>query len=266
MAEKKYTLYLDESETHKKNIITNKDEFYYFCMAGVIIAEDDYSDLEESIKQLKRNVWSELSNPENVILHQMRVIDAERGRLDNIRYPEYSKFNRILERRKFYIELKKIFVKNNMIIVGSSICEDDLKKYYWVSGKNKQDQYLVAMQLLLENYCHFLCQNDGIGNIIYEYRELKGNEALRNKYYHMKLMGSMYMNIRTAEKRLLGIDFVYKDSNSAGLQVADFVPNSFARDHAGINQSQPNIFSTLKYHRYDGNQGCKDRFGIKYMP
>lgn len=89
---------------------------------------------------------------------------------------------------------------------------------------------------------------------------------LRDKYYHMKLMGSMYMNKDSAEKHLLGIDFVDKKENLAGLQIADFIPNAFARDHANVNQGKPNIFSTLRYCRYDGNQNCKDRFGIKYMP
>ena len=51
----------------------------------------------------------------------------------------------------------------------------------------------------------------------------------------MKLMGSMYMDKNTAEKRLLGIDFIDKDENCAGLQIADFVPLGFARDHAGMN-------------------------------
>ena len=122
------------------------------------------------------------------------------------------------------------------------------------------------MQLLLENYCHFLCSNNGIGNIVYEYRELIENERLRDRYYHMKLMGSMYMNKQAAEKRLLGIDFLNKSENCAGLQIADFVPLSFAREHAGINQELPNIFSTLKYCRYDGTQGMKERFGVKYLP
>lgn len=147
-----------------------------------------------------------------------------------------------------------------------SINEDNLKQYYWVIGKNKQDPYLVAMQLLLENYCHFLCTNNVRGNIVYEYRELIGNEKLRNKYYHMKLMGSMYMTKEAAEKRLLGIDFIDKSNNEAGLQIADFIPNSFARDHAGISQSNPNIFGTLRYNLYDGTMGNRDRFGIKYMP
>lgn len=246
--------------------MTCSDSDYHFCMAGVIVAEDDYADLQNSVNQLKRNVWPEVGNPENVILHQMRLIEAEKGRLDTSKYPEYAKFNRRSERKKFYDELKNVFAHNKLTIVGSSINEDNLKQYYWVSGKNKQDQYLVAMQLLLENYCHFLCTNNAMGNIVYEYRKLIGNERLRDKYYHMKLMGSMYMTKEAAEKRLLGIDFIDKLNNEAGLQIADFIPNSFARDHAGISQPNPNIFGTLRYNLYDGNMGNKERFGIKYMP
>ena len=48
----------------------------------------------------------------------------------------------------------------------------------------------------------FLCTNNAMGNIVYEHRELIGNEKLRDKYYHMKLMGSMYMTKEAAEKRL----------------------------------------------------------------
>ena len=36
------------------------------------------------------------------------------------------------------------------------------------------------------------------------------------------------MTKEAAEKRLLGIDFIDKSDNEAGLQIADFVPNSFA--------------------------------------
>lgn len=72
--------------------------------------------------------------------------------------------------------------------------------------------------------------------------------------------------LNSGEARLLGLDFVDKNDNIEGLQIADFVPNCFARDHAGIKQCKPNIFGTLKYHRYDGGTGQADRFGVKYMP
>ncbi len=267
MANKKqYTLYLDESESHIHNNVTDKDENYHFCMAGIIIATDQCNKLESDVKQLKRTIWSEFPNPENIILHQMLVNNAERGRLDTVKYPEYAKFNKKSERKNLYEEIKKIFVNNDLIIIGSSINKEKLKNYYSVGGRNKQDVSLVTMQLLLENYCHFLCFNNGVGNIIYEHRELFENERLRDRYYHMKLMGSMYMNKETAEKRLLGIDFVNKSENCAGLQIADFVPLSFAREHMMVSQGSPNIFSTLKYCRYDGGINQKDKFGVKYMP
>ncbi len=263
---KRYTLYLDESETHCAGTAGGKADVYYFCMAGVVVAENDILALKNSIDMLKRNIWSDVENPEKIILHQMRILEAEKGRLNTSLYPEYARFSKRSERKQFYVELKKIFDSTDITIIGSSINETNLKDYYEISGKNRQDQYLVAMQLLLENYCHFLCTNDGVGNIIYEYRELLGNERLRNKYYHMKLMGSMYMERKTAEKRLLGLDFIEKSENVAGLQIADFVPNSFAREHAGMKQSNPNIFSTLKYHKYHGGINLPDRFGIKNMP
>lgn len=103
---KRYTLFLDESETHKHDPVTRSDSDYHFCMAGVIVAEDDYADLQNSVNQLKRNVWPEVGNPENVILHQMRLIEAEKGRLDTSKYPEYAKFNRRSERKNFTMNLK----------------------------------------------------------------------------------------------------------------------------------------------------------------
>ena len=65
---KRYTLFLDESETHKHDPVTRSDSDYHFCMAGVIVAEDDYADLQNSVNQLKRNVWPEVGNPEMNIL------------------------------------------------------------------------------------------------------------------------------------------------------------------------------------------------------
>jgi len=76
----------------------------------------------------------------------------------------------------------------------------------------------------------------------------------------------MYMPQKTASNCLLGMDFASKSDNNPGLQVADFVPNGFARDCLGTPQAKYNIFRALKYLRYDGGLGLPDRFGVKYMP
>lgn len=262
---KKYTLYLDESETKIVNPATHKYHNPHFCMAGIIVADDDIPQLTNSLNHFKKIIWNDVPDPEAVIMHQMRILDAEKGRLDPVKYPEYMRFSQKRVRKNFYVELRQVFAQNDMTIVGCCISEDNLQKCYQESN-NSPDQYLIAMQFILENYCHFLCKQNGRGNIIYESRELIGNEKLRNRYYHIKLMGSMYMTRATTEKRLLGLDFLEKNQNIAGLQVADFVPHSFARHFAGMNQPRQNIFNTLQFHRYDGGIRSPDRYGVKYMP
>ena len=261
-----YTLYLDESETHRYNKTTSKNETPHFCVAGVIIADNTIASVEQSIDSLKRAIWPDLATPHAVVLHQMLIHNAQKGRLDVTRYPEYVRFSSNNQVKAFYRELQKVFVQNPMTIIGSCISENSMRDYYGVSGKNKVDRSLIAMQLILENYCHFLCSQNAKGRILYEALDVTSNESLRDKYYHMKLMGSMYMPQNTASKYLLGLDFANKSENNPGLQIADFVPNGFARDCMGSAQTKFNIFRTLKYLRYDGGQGLPERFGVKYMP
>ena len=262
---KHYTLYLDESTTYKYDPRLHKRYNFHFCMAGIIIPDDEYSKVEQDLNNFKRKIWGEYTNPESIILHQMNISDAEDGRLDIKKHPEYSKFSKNSNRKMFYKELKKIFSNNEYAIVGGSIGKSELSESFSIFGRNDTDEYLICLQILLENYCHFLCSNNGIGRIIYESRELKADERLRYRFYHIKLMGSMYISKSTTEERLLGIDIINKQDNCAGLQLADFIPNSFAREHTGLVQSKNNIFSTLKYLQYDGKIGDRNRFGVKFM-
>lgn len=66
----------------------------------------------------------------------------------------------------------------------------------------------------------------------------------------------------------MGIQFVRKDENNAGLQIADFIPNAFARDHAGFLQLDKDdaLLRKMKYYRYGRQQRNQDRYGIKYVP
>jgi hypothetical protein len=256
-----YTLYLDESTT-KDNMGKNP----YFCMAGIIINNNDFFKMEESLNNFKKDIWADLPNQENIILHQKCIIDASRGRLDKTKFPEYDRFRSKKTRSDFYNKFKNIFTLNNIVIVGGSINLNNLNSFFDIDSINKTDQYLIALQLLLENYCHFLCTNHSKGKIIYESRQLIADEKLRDRFYHIKLMGSMYITKEAMSKYLLGIDFVKKENNNAGLQIADFVPNSFARRHAGFNQIDKSFSNTLRYYRYGTKYNDQDRFGVKNMP
>lgn len=270
--QKQYTLYIDESQT------SNNGGCPHFCMAGVIINDRDYSLVENQVNDLKRKIWSDNANPESIILHQKNIFDASRGRLDIQKYPEYGRFRSKTFRKSFYVDFSKVFDCQKISIVGGSMNVNYMERHYNIKKptphgtpdefRNETNKYLITLQLMLENYCHFLAFNNAKGRIVYEYISEIDNERITSKFYQIKLMGSMYITKQAMEEHLLGINFVKKEKNNAGLQVADFVPNAFAREYAGFGQldADTTLINKMKYFRYRGVDGNQDRYGVKYMP
>lgn len=273
MAKKWYTLYIDESQTHDEI-----GKHPYFCMAGAIVNDREYNIVENEINKLKSVIWHDYTNPEKIILHQKNIIDASKGKLDNNKFPEYVRFRSKGFRKNFYSELSKVFDCGKISIVGGSINVDYMEQCYniekpRISGepiqyRNQTNKYLITLQLLLENYCHFLVTHNGKGRIVYESISEIDNERICSKFYQIKLMGSMYITKEAMHNHLLGIDFVKKDDNNVGLQVADFIPYAFAREHANFKQldKDDKLIRKMKYYRYGGQSCEQDRFGIKFMP
>ena len=271
--QKQYTLYIDESQTHN-----SFEKQQHFCMAGTIINDKEYNTIENEINNLKRTIWSDCSKPDEIILHQKNIIDASKGKLDISRFPEYERFKSKGFRKRFYSEFAKIFDCGKICIVGGSIDVEYMEKCYdmkkpQIAGqpiqyRNQTNKYLITLQLLLENYCHFLILHNGKGRIVYESISEVENERICSKFYQIKLMGSMYITKEAMNNHLLGINFIRKDDNNAGLQVADFIPYAFAREHAQFNQldKDDTLLRKMKYYRYRGQQNAQERYGIKYMP
>lgn len=270
--QKQYTLYLDESKTH------NGKSNPHFCMAGAIINDKEYAVVESAVKNLKKFIWDDLPNPESIILHQKNIINASKGNLDVIKFPEYERFRSKGFRKKFYKQFAQIFDCGKIQIVGGSVDMDYMQKKYDVrkptpSGapvayRNQTNEYLITLQLLIENYCHFLVVNNAKGRIVYEAISEIENERLSSKFYQIKLMGSMYMTKSAMEEHLLGIQFIRKQKNNSGLQVADFIPYAFAREHAGFGQmdGDTTLINKMKYYRYGGTPKEQERYGVKKMP
>lgn len=252
----KYTLYLDESTTH--NNFNNK----VFCMAGVIIKDEDYSNIIiPEMNNLKRRIWHNVANPTDIVIHQKEVNEGIKRKATDSNFTRFSQ-NRYC--KMLYEGLNNLFSQNTMTIVGTCIVMDDLNLYF--NNGIKTDQYLIALQLLMENYCHFLCSTNGVGKILYEARHEHENEKMRIRFYNIKLMGSMYVNSSIMITRLRSIDFPKKKDNNIGLQLADFVPNYFARKELGKDKKRYNIDNKLRICRYDGGLNLRDRFGVKVMP
>lgn len=256
-----YTLYLDESITHSGHFKDN-----VFCMAGIIIKDSDYELIENKLNILKKEIWGDIKNPSNVVLHQMEMIKAEKSKQDKslLVKSEYIRFRQNRNRKRLYELLGNIFNDGVIVVIGASIDIKLMNKYYKTG--NNPDNYLITLQLILENFCHFLCNNKGRGKIVYESRGMIEDQQMLDRYFAIKLMGSMYYSKEIMNKRLLSMNFKEKNENDAGLQIADFVPNYFARKHKGLKKRKFNIDKQLRIYRYDGGIELREKFGVKQMP
>lgn len=257
-----YYLFLDESESHDSN-----GDNRVFCIAGFIIKENDYNNLESDIMSLKQIIWNDLPQPENIVMHEQDIRYANnrhnRGKLNKIN-SEFHRFKENSITRQLYDELKNVIEKNPITIIGSCVLLDKLNNYF--SKEIVSDKYLIAMQIVLENFIHFLQKNSGVGYIFYESREEPNDKEVRMRFNHIKAIGSMFISPYAIQKHLVEINFPPKNSNMAGLQLADFIPNNFARKHGVNNKHRINIYNSVRKIRYDGGLSNQNRFGIKVMP
>lgn len=251
-----YLLFLDESE------VDRKPQLPTFCIAGIIVEKNTYTNtIEPALLDLKRQVWHNITNPEDVVLHEMEV---KRGNTKKSKIPEFHRFNQNSYMKMLYVGLDKIFRLNQMYVVGATVDMDRLNCHFHTDIAT--EKYLICMQILIENYVQFLQRNNAYGSVVCESRSETQDKLVKMRLTQIKALGSMFVNPYAMQKYVGEITFPLKTANVSGLQLADFVPNPFARKAAGKPQAAFNIYQALRKSRYDGGLQKYDRFGIKYMP
>lgn len=254
-----YYLFLDESQTH-----TNGANFF-FCVAGFIVKKEDYeSILTPELNSLKSNIWKNEKNPTNLVLHEKEVREAANRsqQLKKIK-GHFRLFRQKKAQKDLYNGMADIAKNANCTVIGAVVEKDLLNQYFDTSSRT--DEYLMSMQIILENFCQFLQKRGATGCVFVESRG-EQDSIVRMHYNHVKAMGTMFVNPQTMQLLLKEIEFPEKNSNNPGLQVADFVPNPLARNAAKKGQYKPNIYQTLRVLRYDGGVGKQTRFGVKLIP
>ena len=155
-------------------------------------------------------------------------------------------------------------INNNEIeIFAVSINLDDLDMLYGINERN--DIYYISLQLLMENYVHFLISNEGKGQLYLESTDAVNNAKLQNLFYMLKATGTLFMKKEVLQDRLGAISFPIKSDNIIGLQLADFIPNVLARKSLGKEQKNFSIYSHIENKLYDGKIDRKDKFGFKII-
>lgn len=255
----RYTLYLDESET------PNDDGDRFFVIGGVII-KNNYHDTKivSKLNQLKKDIWVNDDNCESYILHEMEINNVFKGDLKNAK-----KYNLIFEDnndkyKQVYQGICNILNDRNIYTIAACINHAELEKHYKKEEMN--DRFAVLMQIIIENYCHFLIKHNGIGDICYEAMKPSQNEKIERRFCHLKSIGTMYYSSSEVISLIKNINFVDKTANCAGLQLADFIPNALGRTQSKKEPKYNRLPKVIKKRLYHGCINRKDRYGFKIIP
>lgn len=267
MAVDVYHLYLDESETHDMDSV-GKWVNQIFCIGGIVVKEDIHNNFViPKISSLKNQIWSDKPNYNDLIFHEKDIKFAQNNknkyRLNEVN-EEYRRFRARRYNKMLYSGIEDLLSNPDIFVMAGCIIDNELKKHYHKDIST--DKYLIALQILIENYCHFLKSKNAVGLIFYESIGDAQNNFIRRRFNLIENMGTMYVNPKAVQNLISNIYFPLKGDNIAGLQVADFIPNIVTRKVANKNLGEFNIYQTIRTSRYDGGLGKYDRFGIKIMP
>lgn len=269
---KSYTLYLDESETGNVNPATQNKENLHFVISGIIV-EDSYHEtaLKPEVDKIKCMIWNhDGGDPDykTKILHELEMSRAITKKFKQLKF-EYNKvFKNIAVYNNTYDALGRLFETADIFILSACIDEDTIYRYYPMKDIN--DRLSIAMNVIIENFCHFLARNNATGKICYESMPDNQNAKIKKRYNIISCNGTMFYAAKTINKHIKGIEFRDKKENIAGLQLADFVPNAIGRHilcKTYNDKKQRNLaFPIIEKKLYDGAVGNKVRFGSKIIP
>ena len=251
----KYTLYLDESETYT----SPKDRF--FAVGGVIIDNSQDAILEAELNSLKLKLWDGDANSSSYILHEKEITEA--NKYGHAKNPCYNTFRTNKKHKDLYAGLAKILKQYKLTTLG--VCIDVASLSHLYPGETNR-QLTIALQMLLENYCHYLGQMNSTGDICYESLLDPGNQELRQRFYELEALGTMYYTSHFFQTHIGDIRFEGKAKNLVGLQLADFIPNTFARTCSGAKAKHDNFKKIVLRQAYDGNIQNKQKYGLKKIP
>lgn len=239
---KEYYLFLDETKPNAHGD--------YFALGGYAILKEDYENiLVPKLQKIKTDLMPDPNLP--LHLYDMRK---------NIKGFEFLSDMNV--RNSLFDRIKQLIKDLPINIFVASI---NKKKYSNMYHDKINDVYDITLQTILENFVHFLIENNATGSFFVESRNSIENKYLQVCYYRLLTGGTLYIDSNTIMDKLSILSFPLKSDNNLGVQLADFIPVSFIRhivgskDYCGLYK----IFEDKIYQGYNHNMG--DRFGFKKL-
>lgn len=160
--------------------------------------------------------------------------------------------------------MSKIFRLSPVVTLG--VCLDKKALFDSYGEQHLNNQFTIAIQLMIEHYCQFLSDTKSTGDICYEAMQPEQNMKIQQRMYELKALGTMYYSPATIQNHLREIKFVQKSDNYAGLQLADFIPNTLARYAANLKPKNQSLSENVRSKLYCGKNGVeKMKYGFKIL-
>ncbi|MCB6414979.1 DUF3800 domain-containing protein [Faecalimonas umbilicata] len=241
---KEYYLFLDESKNTPPSV--------YFALGGCAIEKSVYEEkICPSIRKIKKDIFAD----ENIILHESELRIAKKDIYKVMRQKD--------KRESFWSSLGALFVENDITVFTAVINPDDYKTKY--NSRFLNDEYFVCLEVIVENFVHFLEKHNAIGVIYLESQNPKADNRLTNYFQQLVKRGTRCMNNHAVRTQIATFNFYQKSDLNIGLQIADFVPNTMKKYAYGIKNKKPSIENEIAKCLYDGQVGEVDIFGLKKL-
>ena len=262
-----YTLYLDESEIPIKDE-NDKEINKLFVIAGIIV-KNTYHDneLTNRLNTLKDSIWDKKKyelKRHSYVLHEMEVTFARYGSFGKIKHKHHRIFAKPSKYKLLYHKMSNLIKNCDIVTLGACIKQEELHNIYHCNTLN--DKKSILMQIIIENYYHFLIECDSTGTICYESMPENQNAIISKRFQNIQNTGTMFYPAKKINSRIKELVFVEKDANVTGLQIADFIPNTLGRVECDKNSKSEENYKSVHDKLYDGNRKMVEKFGLKIIP
>lgn len=280
----KYTLFLDESNDKDKGLI---------FVAGFAIPNSQLELFSNYILDIKKLIWDEdYINNNTTILHctELRTIYNNRRNPELYKFisrPEYKIFNKMSYNEikntyeKIYMKLCETIKCFDITVFGCKVDEKRFQFLFDTSNRILEDSYNMAIQVIIENFAHFLNQKNGVGYIIYESRNNEENThgnspdvKMYENFCKIKSLskGVPYVNQNLIANRIRYFDIIRKINENPGLEFADFIVfNLFKSFFIGDSKDKTEFMKKIEKRIYNGGfsenvKMLKNFYGIRCIP
>ena len=241
---KEYILFLDESKNTPPSV--------HFCLGGCAIEKEYYNN---TILPFVANMKKEIFGDENIILHETELRAVKRT--------EYAVLRNKDKRELFWNRMAELFNNHNITVFSAVINPEKHRSLY--NSKYLNDEYSICLEIVLEQYAHFLEKNNAIGSVCIESQNTKADNRLNNHYQRLVKRGTRNLNNIALHKHIGTLSFYMKTDLNVGLQIADFIPNTLKKYAHSIAQKNPSIEGSIVGKLYDGHINAPTEFGVKIV-